>query len=359
MHRRGASILICLVAAAALAGASSDAQAAGGKQLFGVAFPGYPTSSEFQRISTGGVRTVRSQIYWGTVEPTPGARNWQVVDALVTDASRAGVKLLPFLYGTPPWASQNAAAPPIYSPAARTAWTTFVADLARRYGTSGTFWAAHPELLRTPIDIWQVWNEVNFHYFWGSQPSARGYADLVKLTRAGLRAGDPAAKVLLAGIVPYKTAGAGDVPGDNYLRRLFRVKGMGKQFDAVGIHPFGKRPRVVLGALRDARALLKAAKVRAPIWVTEFGWTTGGQDYASSPLKATTAQQAQWVTTTYKRLGTQGKRLGVKRAFYYSLKDIDPSGVGDSWLHHMGLFAVDGQPKPAWFAYARAAGGTP
>jgi hypothetical protein len=52
------------------------------------------------------------------------------------------------------------------------------------------------------------------------------------------------------------------------------------------------------------------------------------------------------------------RRLRLQRAFYFSLADFDPQNSG-SWQSRMGLFGLDGQPKPAWFAFARAAGGQP
>ncbi len=125
----------------------------------------------------------------------------------------------------------------------------------------------------------------------------------------------------------------------------------------VAIHPYGKRPGVVLKFLRQMRGVLNAVGAkRTPIWATEFGWATGGVDWASSPLRATSAQQARWVAQTYAMMRSQAKRLRLKRAFYFS--DNDFGGI-QSWIGQMGLFDTQGQPKPSWFAYARAAGGQP
>ena len=102
-------------------------------------------------MALGGVRTTRVHLAWNSIEPSPGARNWAAFDAQVANAARAGMRLLPFLYESPRWISPTVQAPPIYSLQARAAWTSFLTDLAGRYGTNGSFWALHPELgIRIP-----------------------------------------------------------------------------------------------------------------------------------------------------------------------------------------------------------------
>ena len=48
--------------------------------------------------------------------------------------------------------------------------------------------------------------------------------------------------------------------------------------------------------------------------------------------------------------------VAPEACLYFSDKDFD---YGGSWIGNMGLFDAQGQPKPAWFAYAREAGGQP
>jgi hypothetical protein len=328
------------------------------KSIFGAVSPEYLSPAQLQTAATGGVGTLRISVSWASIEQTPGKRDWQALDSLVADASKAGIELLPFLYGTPSWVSSNTAAPPIYSPEQRAAWTAFVRELTGRYGTQGVFWALHPEVPRRPIVVWQLWNEVNLRYYWGSRPNARRYADFARLTRGALREGDPAAKVLMAGLLPFDTVGAGNMPGNKYLQVLFKVKGARKLFDAVAIHPYGNSAKIVIKFLLDTRNFLDRLGARSlPLWVTEFGWSTGGEGWSRSPLKATLGQQASRLAQTYKQMRKLRGALRLKRALYFSFKDYDPAG--SDWSTRMGLFDVNGQPKPAWPAYARQAGGQP
>lgn len=359
--------LACLIGVVATVALPSQATAARHGQLFGVNATSVPTASEFQRATRGGARTVRLSFDWPSIEPSPGTFNWQELDPVVANAAQAGAELLPVLYGTPLWASPQAAGPaeyapnrpPIYAPQSRAAWSVFVAAVAGRYGNSGSFWALHPELPRKPIRSWQVWNEVNLPAFWGGRPNARRYAGLVRLTRRALSTVDPSARLILAGLLPYQSIAKGSVSGANFLKQLYKVKGVRKSFDVVDIHPYALQPGEVVRLLRAMRKVLNSVGAqKTPIWATEFGWTTGGDDFASSPFRSTPRQQAHRLIRTYRLMERNARSLRLRRAIYFSLADFDPQHSG-SWQARMGLFGLDGQPKPAWFAYARAAGGQP
>jgi hypothetical protein len=341
-------------------GLEADAEAARAKNLFGVSSVSYPDAAQIQRIRAGGVRSLRVQLYWGHVEPSPGMRQWAELDRVVADAAVTGVTLVPFLFGTPPWLTSNPATPPLYSPRARDAWHAFVVDLVNRYGPNGEFWSLRSDLPRRPVRHYQLWNEVNLGIFWGSAPDPRAYGDFVKLTGRALGDADRRAELVAAGLIPFKSVGGGSVAGPRYLRRLLKVNGVRKHLDAVAIHPYGRTPSRVVEALEDVRKLLNSRKAGSlPLWATEFGWSTGGADWSASPLKATPTQQAHWVRRTYQLLRKSRRELRLRRAFYYSLADYNLPNGGNSWITRMGLFDVNFQPKPAWFAYVRQAGGTP
>ena len=331
---------------------------AAGKRLVGVNSIPTPTQAQLNRMAAAGTHTCRVHFNWRLIEGAPGVRDWARIDALVADAARAGVKLLPFILESPSWVSPDPAAPPIYSSGARSAWSSFVAALGARYGANGSFWRLNPGLPRSPIGAYQIWNEVNLRQFWGSRPSPRGYAQLVKLASKALRSTDPTADVVLAGLLPFKSIGVTSVSGHKFLRRLFRVKGMRKHADKVAIHPYATHPRLVLRNLRRARKTLSKARVKKPIWVTEFGWSTGGELWNVSPVRATPTQQAAWVSKSYRLMRKASKRLRLQRALYFNFTDFDNPGT-DYWDARMGLFDLNGRPKPAWFSYARRAGGSP
>lgn len=350
---------LCACAAIAALGSLVVAPESGAAtpNLFGVNAAIQPTAAEFQRMGRGGVRTCRVTFPWSAVEPTPGARQWEELDAMVGDAAKAGVDIFPILIGTPQWLSSNPNRPPVYTPQHLPAWSRFVSDVVSRYGTQGSFWALHPEIPRRPIRAVQVWNEVNLSFFWGGRPQAGRYAQLLQVTAAAARGADPGISVVLSGLLPL--GGHGTIAADRYLRSLYRFRGVKRLYDIVAVHPYARRPSQIAGDIEDLRTRMRKAKDRKPIWVTEFGWPTGGLGWSSNPFRATAGQQAARLVKTYKLLRKRAKRLGLERAFYFSFRDSDDPGVEDFWIHRMGLFDLLGTPKPAWFAYARAAGGTP
>src|SRR5204862_6241050 len=115
------------------------------------------------------VGTLRIRLYWATVEPTRGARNWGLYGQIVANAAYEGVRVLPTLFGSPSFAARQLTQYPI-TRAARQAFIQFVTDAVNRYKAGGSFWqspywqsfaAAHPGIHQMPIIDWQLWNEVN------------------------------------------------------------------------------------------------------------------------------------------------------------------------------------------------------
>jgi hypothetical protein len=359
MRRRGplSAVCVALAAVAALL-ALPAATSAAPNPFFGVVGVNFPTQADLNRAAQGGAGTFRIQFYWGNTEPNPGDRFYATTDQLVAEAARAGITVLPDLSGVPPWISRIGTRPPIYTASQRAAWRSLLTDFARRYGANGAFWALHPELPKDPITTWEIWNETNLGGFWGGRPSARGFARLLKISAAGLRAGDPSAQVLTGGVFPFHTI-RNTVDMTTYLNALYRVPGVKNSFDALGIHPDSTTPKGVLRWVRVARRIMRRHGDGAtPIWVSEFGWVTGGHKLKSSPVKATLGQQASKLTRTYALFQHNAGPLGIARAIWFSYTDHDSPGP-DFWTDRAGLFTLDGHPKPAWYAYARAAGGTP
>ena len=336
---------------------------AGPQPFYGVAATGVPTAQELQLAARAGAQSVRINMPWRFVEPSRGMRNWRSVDRIVGDAAAAGLEVVPLLAGTPAWVNANPAQPPIHSTDQMNIWFAFARDAAARYGAGGSFWAENPLIVPRPIQYWQVWNEVNLGQFWGGRPSPRRYLGLVAVTRDGLHAADPQAKILMAGLIPFQSAAKNTVSGRNYLEGLYKPKLRKRAkelISAVAVHPYGKTPKITLKGLNKMRLTLDRAKARkTPLWVTEFGWSTGGYDLRASPVPSSLQGQATKLRNAYRAMRKERKRLRLKRAFYFSLSDYDQPGVEDNWATRMGLLDLGGQPKPSFYAFARQAGGTP
>jgi hypothetical protein len=358
MRRRGPLSAVCVALTAAALLPLPAAAAAAPNPFFGVVGVNFPTQADLNRAAQGGAGTFRIQFYWGNTEPSPGDRIYATTDQLVAEAARAGVTLLPDLSGVPTWISRIPARPPIYTAAQRAAWRSLLTDFARRYGTNGAFWTLHPEIPKHPITTWEIWNETNLGGFWGGKPSARGFARLLKISAAGLRAGDPSAQVLTGGVFPFHTI-RNTVDMTTYLNGLYRVHGVKNSFDALGIHPYSTTPKGVVHWVRVARRIMRRhGDGGTPIWVSEFGWVTGGRKIRNSPVRASFAGQASKLTTTYGLFQRRAGSLGIARALWFSYTDHATTAPA-FWTDRAGLFTLDGKPKPSWYAFAQAAGGTP
>jgi hypothetical protein len=340
--RRGLATASVLVSGLLLAPGVSASGRNG--DFYGVVSQGSLVASDFDAMRRANVGTLRFPINWRQLEPEPGEYDWSQVDAVVGGATGAGIELLPFTYGVPAWLSADPRSP-LDTKAELAAWATLHSALARRYGPGGSYWAGarDPE----PIRQWQPGNEPNLRYYWGGKPSARKYARLLAVAARATRAEDPRARIVLAGLAP----GRGELPWE-YLRDLYRVRGIEKHFDAVAFHPYAK-------SLADVRYLLdrmrlaarQAGDVRTPLEITELSWGSGGP--RGYPLVRSPKGQARMLRKGFRTLHRGRHRWRIRGVDWFSWEDGATADTACLWCEHAGLFTLDRRPKPAWRAFKR------
>jgi hypothetical protein len=310
---------------------------------------------ETQRRS--GVELLRQEFSWAAIEPRPGVYRFAGYDALMAATARAGMRVLAVVDDAPSWAVTKAPAsehrPGLtrYPPRSMSQFAQFAALLARRYGPDGTFWRANPKLPAVPIASWEIWNEPNFDLYWGYDPSPSAYAAMLHAVAPAIRAVDPNAEIVTAGVA-NTTANEG-IPAIPYLTMLARAH---PQVDTFAIHAYAKTPSGVIDAVRELRSILNNAGLRSmPIWLTEFGWASGGppSDFTVSPQR-----QASYVFDTIVDLTRMSRTLRVRGLVYYDWQDepIYAGGGANPWGFHTGLVTLKGQAKPALSKYYQAAG---
>jgi len=344
----------------AVAAPAKPSPAIPGSALFGMAAVISPSAAEFKRMGRLGAVTCRLQLHWGRIEDPfgLGLRDWRDFDAMVADAAAAGVQVLPLLHGVPRFIAHSSSTPPLRSRYERAKWGQFVSDAVRRYGPGGTFWAEHPLLPKLPVTAWQVWNEPNLPNNFGGKVDVSQYRDLLRMTAQAIHAVDPEAEVVTAGIFKFDV-GPGAIPMGNFVKRLYRLKGVEQWFDVLALHPYSVRPKGVLASVRAVRRTMRRERDgRTPVWVTEVGWSTGGSGWQENAFRATQRQQAWRLRRTY-RLFARKRKLRVERAYWHNFQDFDHPKQPDPWMSRMGLLTLRGGRKPAWYAYARVAGGSP
>jgi hypothetical protein len=333
-------------------------------------------AEQFQRLSGGGVESIRIPVSWAAVQPNKGGEfDWSGFDDEVEEAAKAGIKVLPFLSGAPEWAVPGkvvsgtggllkAPARLPVSGAARTGWVSFLTAAVARYGPTGSFWSEHPGVPKRPIRVWQIWNEPNFKYFI-ARPNPAEYGKLVKLSYTALRAADPGAQIVLAGLFA-RPKGARTASGkhkslnwyaSDFLGQMYkRTPGVKKRFNGVALHPYTIRASELPGVTEEFRKVLTAnGDAGKSLWMTELGWSsakaTPSNLFAKGP-----AGQARELRTSFTILRNKQKLWKVKSVFWFS---VDDAPGACNFCDGSGLFKEGFIPKPAWTEFTKFAGGTP
>jgi Beta-galactosidase len=353
-------VLLALLLPAAAASARSVPQG-----FYGVVYDGAATAAapavqdaQFAQMARAGVESVRTVFSWAAAQPVQGGPfDFTASDQLVALAARHGMSLLPIVIYTPEWARldpHSAASPP----ADPSAYAQYLAALAARYGSSGTFWAEHPELPRRPVLYWQVWNEPHLTLYWDAPDWQKGYGVLLRDAHAALRQADPRARVVLAGL----TGTSWDALQSLYSRG--NVKGA---FDVAALQTYTGTPAHLLLAVHLFRAVLaRHGAARMPLWLTEMGWPAAkGRVKVPSyqrTIATTDAGMGRRLTAGYNVIARNRRspRALVSRAYWYTWSSpyVRSSDVGTGIFRFAGLERFDGgafAKKPAFAAYVKSA----
>lgn len=265
---------------------------------------------ELDLMTRAGVDSIRLSFYWATMQPDPAAPiDFRATDRIVAASARRRLSLLPVVLWPPDWAARHPgefASPPADSQA----YAAFVAALAARYGTRGTFWSERPSLPRVPLTEWQLWNEPSLTNFWLDQPFQRDYAALVRTTRAALSHADPHARVVLAGLVHESWRA---------LAAVYRA-GARRSFDAVALHPFTRDADGMLEIIeRNRRVMARNGDSRKPIYITETSWPSSiGKVPARYGYETTERGQARQLGRGIRALAANRGRLRIERVYWYT-----------------------------------------
>jgi hypothetical protein len=303
-----------------------------------------------RRLGAAGVRLIRQTFDWSLVERAPGRYELGALDAFVAAAAAARIEVLPVLFNPPRFRSsapRRGAGRTTYPPARPSSFGRFAARLARRYGPRGSLWRARPRLPRVPIRAWQVWNEPNLPIYWGGDPDPPAYARLLAAAKRALKAVDPHAEVVSAGLAESRLG----MPFEQFVHELYEA-GAADSLDTFALHPYAADAGAALRAVDRTRELLDEFDPDAPIWVTELGWASGGP---RSPFTVGERGQAARIGAVLGQLVDQRRELGVRGVVYFNWRDAPPyPGGHDFFGLHTGLLRRNGSPKPAFHSFRAA-----
>jgi hypothetical protein len=366
--RRRRSIATCAAAAAvATLALATSAQAAVPRSFFGVDPQRPITADDYAQMQEARVGTLRIEAHWSGLNPAPGVFDWSSFDDQMRQASINNVEILPFVYSTPQWVAQREGrncdpaeclpfAP--HTGQGLSAFREFLAQFVGRYGRNGTFWTENPDLPRNPIEAVQIWNEQNSPTFYRPKPNVRRYAKLLDAANKAIGSADRSVDVILGGMfgTPFGDRNPDGITAWDFLRKLYRIRGAKKDFDAIAPHPYAKKMKLVRAQVDLLLDEVRDAGDRGvDMWITEIGW---GSDKGANPLNRGRSGQAQRLDQAFSFFLDKRRAWNVKGVFWYSWRDNRIQGGGlCSWCPSSGLVEEDFTEKPSYRAFVRFTGG--
>jgi hypothetical protein len=281
---------------------------------------------------------------WKLAEPTEGVYDWYGLDQLLAEAQALDLSVILRVTSAPGWARSDPdpGAPP---------------DDMNDLGDFMSALAAHAA---GKVAGYVIWNEPNLPQNWGGSPSAAGYVSMLAAVHDQIKAADPDAAVVTAGmattggpggsaclaglnlgameITPYtqQLYAAGVVNDLDFICGIYQNGGQ-PYFDVLGSHPYGfayepeRNPASVSGlAFRRAEQQRKVMERQGDgdkqIWAIEFGWilNPGPLCYGSG----------DWPTRIWQIVSESTQASYLVRAYWYA-KLMWP------WMGAMTVFNMD------------------
>jgi hypothetical protein len=299
---------------------------------------------ELELARDAGANVVRVDVSWSSLETAGSGRlsAWYVkkLDRFMSLASRYRLKVLATLLSSPCWASS---APESLRQGCTDDWwqreriQMYPPSDPRDYADTARWITAR---YGTKLAALEIWNEPNLEQdrFFIAPDEPRAYAELVKASYAAAKQGNPDVPVL-AGALAYG--------GDAWVRGLY-ANGIKGHYDGLSVHPYnvGRPKPGAWSGIEWARRLQREAGDSAPLWVTEFGWSTCR---IGSGWCVTRGHQARLIAAAFAALRAEPK---VRAGIVYNLRDKGSSA--ESMEDNFGLVGRDFTRKAGYFALRRA-----
>jgi Cellulase (glycosyl hydrolase family 5) len=311
-------------------------------------------SSRIESASREGASIMRLLVQWNLVAPQRPSNpsnafdstyKFDDIDEAVRVAQEQDQEVMLTISGTPRWA--NGGKNPNVMPRRVTDLTAFARAVASRY--SGRH-LGYPY-----VRFWSVWNEPNLQLFLTPQFNSRGrsvapanYARLYAAAYAGIKAGNPLAKV---GIGETSARGSDKATGirpthsPGKFAELVAKANPRLKFDAWAHHPYPpvpslgpgqlvKWPNVSLASMPRFYDSLKTwfRRKHVPIWITEYGHETRPEDRFGVPYSTQTSFVRESIA--------MARKYSFVDMFIWFVYQDDQGQPWDS-----GLYGQSGSPK--------------
>lgn len=326
------------------------------RDFIGISPQGPTDVADYRLMELAGIESVRLLMPWSAIQPkipTVVEPDWSSFDRAVALAAEHGLKVFPFLTGSPEWVALYPTSEPVESAWQRRAWASFLREAVGRYGPGGDFWDEHPELPLLPIRRWEIWNEENIVTF-AHRPSPERFARLIRLSGRVLHAADPGARVIVGGLFGRPLQIPPNVRSGDFLSRLYRTRRVKRFFDGVALHPYVADAGAMRAQIENLRRIMRVHHDAAtPLYVTELGW---GSDSFESRWERGLYGQARELNRAFALLAEQRRRWRIAGVWWFSW--TDENGFCQ-FCDSAGLLTKAREAKPAWYRFNAWTGGDP
>jgi len=316
-------------------------------------------SRDLQSIRDAGFGWVKVNFGWRDIEgAAKGAFDWSHTDPIVEMANDESIDLVVRVDHQPEWVGgghPTNGPPDNYQDLA-----DFFSALAGRY--------------KGRIRAYEVWNEPNLSREWGGKlPDPGNYVKLLKAAYAAIKAADPDAMVISAGLSPTGSWTEEARPDDWYLESMYIAMGNNSDgyFDVLGAHgpgyksPPERDPAEVeanpdLGGHRsfcfrrveDLRAIMvQYGDADKQVALLEFGWTSDPRSDSPYNWHAVSEEtKADYFVRAYEYAKTHWSPwIGLMSLIYISDPDWTPDHEQYWWsITDPGWPKI--KPRPAYTA---------
>ena len=300
---------------------------------------------------------VKQTFAWEDIQPERDVWSFGRADDLLVELERRNLKVVARLSDAPEWvhpaigSRKNGgfvdAPPDDFADFAR-----FCGILAERY--------------RGRISAYQIWNEPNLSREWGDRPpDATGYVALLQTCSDAIRAADPNAILISAGLAPTGTYDETATPDDIYLQAMYE-SGFQRFVDVVGMHAPGfSAPEVApedgVGGHRfftfrrveDLRRVMVAnGDAARQAALLEVGWTTDKSNPNYSWFAVSEEEQARNLVAAYQYAADHWRPwVGLMSTIY--IANPDWHDTDEEWW--WAISTPDGYTRQAYVDLANMA----
>jgi hypothetical protein len=324
------------------------APAAAQPGIIGISPQNSSDNRDFELMELAGIESVRLPLPWSAIQEEASDRfepDWSWFDGQVGLAAEHGLRIFPFISGSPEWVAPDPKMEPVENSWQRFAWTSFLRAAAERYGPGGEFWEEHPRLLPLPIRHWEIWNEENIVTF-SHRPDPERFARLIRISGRLLHRIDPGSKVILGGFFGRPLQTPPNIISGEFLSRFYRARNVKRFFDGVALHPYVARAKAMEAQIANLRRVMRLHNDAAtPLYVTELGW---GSDSFESRWERGPLGQARELDSAFTLLSDNRRSWRIGGVWWFSWTD---RGGLCQFCDSAGLLTEAYEAKPAWYTF--------